>query len=165
LQPNQRLGPPLSEGESYKVIVDKGWPARDGALLQRESSKVFMAQRRDARSPDPSRWKVTVPGAGTSGPLKIAFGEALDFVLLSESIDILDPTEKVVEGSVVVAYEETAIAFTPSSEWQRGRYKVRVEWRLEDLSGNNLNRLFDTDISVDVNRREQEFYTREFVIP
>ena len=31
--------------------------------------------------------------------------------------------------------------------WKAGRYRLKIESRLEDLAGNNLNRPFDRDIT------------------
>jgi hypothetical protein len=43
--------------------------------------------------------------------------------------------------------EEKQLNFIPNKPWSPGQYNLQVEARLEDLAGNNLNRLFDRDVT------------------
>ena len=55
--------------------------------------------------------------------------------------------------------------FYPAEPWNTGNYMIEVEGRLEDLAGNNLNRLFEKDLHKP-NPRTQEklLHTRTFSI-
>ena len=61
-------------------------------------------------------------------------------------------------------YEDKSIEFTPGNEWQGGEYTLRIENRLEDLAGNNLNRVFDRDINLVKSDSSKEVFTRAFQI-
>ena len=45
----------------------------------------------------------------------------------------------------------------------KGKYTIRVESHLEDLAGNNLNRLFDMEYGHE-SSRDKPFYDKSFVI-
>ncbi len=44
--------------------------------------------------------------------------------------------------------KERAFLFYASESWKAGEYNLRIEGRLEDLAGNNLNRPFDKDLKT-----------------
>jgi hypothetical protein len=69
----------------------------------------------------------------------------MDYLVARNAIHILDKNKKEVEGTYKVIYGEDQIAFTPDSAWVKGEYYLQAEGRLEDLAGNNLDRLFDND--------------------
>jgi len=51
------------------------------------------------------------------------------------------------------------------NNWNKGNYKLLIEAKLEDLAGNNLNRLFDTDITQATNITKVTFrYHMNFII-
>ena len=60
--------------------------------------------------------------------------------------------------------EETVLEFRPESPWAKGSYIIESEERLEDLAGNNLNRLFDRDITKETDHSTQKIFTRKFEI-
>jgi hypothetical protein len=165
LQPNKNMGAPLQEGESCQLLIEKDWPAKNGATLLESFTKKFTVTSRDSLSPDPGLWKIEVPQAATQVPLKIEFREPLDYVLLEEAIDVMDDQGKRVDGEFKITDEETVLHFIPAGEWQVGSYAVQCESRLEDLAGNNLNRLFDRDIAGQRADAEKEFFKIEFRIP
>jgi len=44
-------------------------------------------------------------------------------------------------------HNETQLVFTPALPWKSGHYSITVMSILEDLAGNNLNHLFDVDLT------------------
>ncbi|MEX2235860.1 MAG: hypothetical protein WD824_27130 [Cyclobacteriaceae bacterium] len=164
LQPNKSLGAPLLANQTYKLVIDKRWPSKSGALLKRSSDKTFFAGARDNLSPDLALCNISIPRPGTKDPLRIDLPETLDCVLLKEAIDVIDSHAKSVEGKVNITDEETVLLFIPAAEWQRGSYFLRSESRLEDLAGNNLNRLFDRDMTVQQAEIQKDFHKLEFTI-
>ncbi|RYF48187.1 MAG: hypothetical protein EOO39_47320, partial [Cytophagaceae bacterium] len=95
----------------------------------------------------PARWSIRSPKVGTNQPLSIAFGEPLDYYLLTEAVHVFRDDGIVVSGTWQIGHNERQSQFTPSSGWVAGRYRLRIENRLEDLAGNNLSRPFDRDIT------------------
>jgi len=164
LQPNQRLGEPIENGATYRLVIGADWTDTRGLSLQQDYHKDFFVISRDSLSPDPERWTIRVPEAGTKKPVIIYFHEALDGVLLREAIRIADGQGKYLPGTVELRDEETIYLFTPEGSWSKGTYLMESEARLEDLAGNNLNRPFDRDLKDNTVRVSKEIYTRKFQI-
>ena len=60
---------------------------------------------------------------------------------------ILDGQDNEVAGKLKVERQETQWSFTPAKLWTRGKYRLKVHWELEDLAGNNLERLFEVNLN------------------
>lgn len=147
LQPNKRLGTPLQTGVPYQVVVSANWPDAQGATLSQNGTKSFVTVGRDSLSPDPTQWSVSQPKPGSVEPLEVTFGEPLDYSLLTEALHIMDNEGRAVAGKWQPAGEEKGSLFKPEIPWKAGPYRLKIESRLEDLAGNNLNRPFDRDIT------------------
>jgi hypothetical protein len=147
LQPNKRLGAPLQVGSRYQLVVSPDWPDGLGATLGQAGRKSFRVIGRDSLSPDPARWSIRPPKPGTTQPLEVAFGEPLDYYLLTETLHVSRDDGPDLPGTWQIGQNEVQSQFRPNTNWTAGRYRLRVENRLEDLAGNNLNRPFDRDIT------------------
>ncbi len=147
LIPNKRLGAPLHVGSHYQLIVSAGWPDQQGASLAKATTKSFLTSQRDSLSPVPARWMIHAPTLGSLQPLDVAFGEPLDYSLLTETLHVITESGQPVSGKWHPADEEKRSSFKPDKPWKAGRYRLQVDSRLEDLAGNNLNRPFDRDIT------------------
>ena len=64
-----------------------------------------------------------------------------------EVISIMDDKENVVAGTLRVTGKEQGLEFHPAQKWRAGLYQLRTASHLEDLAGNNLERLFEKDSS------------------
>ena len=162
LQPNQRLGVPLEPSTSYVLIVNSGWPDTRGALIKENFRKEFFVGARDSIRPDLKIWTLKPPRGDTSDPLIIMLNESLDGVLLNETLQVLYSDGSLLKVKIEVGREERLVEITPESPWRKGSYILQSEGRLEDLAGNNLNRLFDRDITTDKDEMAREFFTRSF---
>lgn len=147
LQPNKLLGTPLTEGKRYTLLVSDQWPDEQGATLKQTYTKNFVVTARDITSPKIKNWTINTPSKGTLQPLEVNIKEALDHILLQNTIRIIDSGGKIINGSIQVEDKKKSILFIPATPWLVGSYKLMIESRLEDLAGNNLNRLFDRDIT------------------
>ena len=164
LQPNLNSGAPLLEGESYELVIIKGWQDAFGAKTATDYRKKFRVGRRDSVSPNINLWKLELPKSATKEPLIIKLNEPLDFVLLGETIFVHDEKGTAIPGEIETFNKENALRFLPSSPWKPGTYSIVCEFRLEDLAGNNLARLFDRDLNKDKASSER-FFKLEFKIP
>ena len=162
LQPNKKLGAPLEQNNNYQIIINRDWQDGQGVLLKSAYKKNFIVVQRDGISPDPSNWTINKPTAGRRQSLKIALHESLDYILLKNVIRITDNQGSIINGIIETTNEETILVFIPSAEWKPGDYTVEIESRLEDLAGNNLNRLFDKDLSKSNMTEQKEIFTRKF---
>lgn len=163
LLPNQRLGNPLKSGTHYTVLVEKDWKDGRGLPLRSAFSKRFFVQQRDDTSPQPAQWQLRLPPANTSDPLQVAFGEPLDPFLVPETVQVIDEHGTAVKGNSILLNKEQTMAFYPTTPWQPGLYRLRVLTYLEDLAGNNLNKVFDRDITLQ-QKKDDAWIERAFVI-
>lgn len=165
LSPNEQLGLPLQEGNDYRLEINTDIKDVYGRAIVEPFTKPFTVIASDRKTPSPNDWRIETPQSGTSAPMQIRFPESMDHALLSRSIIILDQKDNKVDGEVTLKRDETIWKFTPSSAWKRGKYQLQISTRLEDLAGNNLNRLFDTDLTKQASpTTEKKFITLAFEI-
>ena len=98
----------------------------------------------DHAGPDPQRWLIHAPKAGTRDALKITFDEPLDPAMLLSALKV----KPEVAGVVTVAPDARSWSFTPVAEWSQGKYLMEIDPLLEDLAGNNLLGPFEVDREV-----------------
>jgi hypothetical protein len=160
---NRELGNPLKKAESYQLVVSQKWKDTHGLTLSKNYTKQFVAGGRDEQTPDLANWQLQVPKARTATLLVVNIPESLDHYLLQESVNVTDVSGKTIEGTIRINNQDRQWRFTPASSWKAQPYKLRVKGKLEDLTGNNLNRVFDRDITKD-KQRKQEYYERGFEV-
>jgi hypothetical protein len=149
LRANLESGPPLVEGRRYTLVVDAGWRDADGRPIAASASKVFETTAPDRAVPVVDQWTIETPAAGTETPLVLRFPEVLDRALLSSAIVVADAEGETVRGDIDVLPGEETWTFTPARAWRQGTYNLRVSSELEDVAGNNLQRVFDAEIQGD----------------
>jgi hypothetical protein len=152
LRANLESGAPLVDGRRYRLEIDAAWRDGHGRPLRRAATKRFTAVAADRTAPDLGRWVVLAPAssassAGAPEPLVLQFPESLDRALLASALTVEDDTGGKVRGAVEVGEAERTWRFTPHGAWATGRHRVCVEAELEDVAGNSLRRLFDTDLT------------------
>ena len=159
LGPNQLKGTPLIDGKNYTLTISKNWRDVYGRKLLDTFEKKFHVIISDRTQPNPDSWTFTKPTIGTREPLIIHFQEPMDYAVAISSIDLLRHDYTVVSGRTELKTGEKDLYFYPQKPWQSDRYKIRFEGRLEDLAGNNLNRLFDRDLeTVSKESEKQEYF-------
>jgi hypothetical protein len=146
LRPNLEMKPALENKHQYSLVIEKGWKDIDGNLSQTTFEKSFKCGPADRTSPDLSLYNVRSPQFENS-PLVIELNEPVDYVLSSEALRVKDSKGNMVEGIIVSRRNETVLEFVPKNPWSDTHYTIQFNPLLEDLVGNNLNRLFDEDLS------------------
>ena len=146
LKPREEMGPILVEGKTYELVVDGDWPNSNGRKLGQDFIKRFQVTAADHLQPDPSKWKVTAPAAGTTEPLVVEFLDSIDHSMLSRSIRVLDSAGKEITGEIEIGGRETRWNFKPDLPWSSGVQKLNVNATLEDNAGNSIGRPFDVDL-------------------
>jgi hypothetical protein len=76
----------------------------------------------------------------------LSFGEPMDAALVERLIVVRDDSGTAVAGRSFVESGEDRWRFVPAAPWSGRNYAVDVGTDLEDIAGNNLRRLFDTDL-------------------
>ncbi|WP_336517819.1 Ig-like domain-containing protein [Pollutibacter soli] len=164
LQPNLRMGPPMLPGDRYELYIDSAWESKQGLPLKSVYTKTFFTSKRDSVSPDVRDWKINIPKAGTVNELIIEFPESMDHVVLEKALRFKDGNRSYIHGKLLVDEKGNAARFIPELSWQKGKYIIEIEGGLEDLAGNNLNRLFDEDLGKKIPKEDKEFFELEFVV-
>ncbi len=147
LVPNRESGNPLIKGKSYRLIVPPSWNDAQGLPLIEGYEKAFYVDERDDELPVPQNWKLIIPKVNSMDPLLIDFHEPLDYSLLQESFVIINSDSTKMEGEFELMTNEKLLKFSPLNNWKTGEYNILIKTKLEDLSGNNLNRPFDRDMT------------------
>lgn len=146
LIPNKEQGLPIKQGHRYSIEIDQGWRSAKGIALKTSHRKEFYVDERDVRKPDPKAWEILTPASDSKQELTLHFGESLDGILAKESVTVYNNTGNLIEGDFKLLSNENGINIIPLNNWKKGNYDLLVDSKLEDLSGNNLNRLFDRDL-------------------
>jgi hypothetical protein len=164
LQPNLEMGPPLQEGARYRLSILQDWPGAEGISLRTAFHKNFITTKRDEQSPEIDSWIIHSPASGSTDKLEIDFTESLDYVLIGKAIFIVDAQGREVKGTIGEKENETGFFFTPAIPWKTGTYTIECESRMEDLAGNNMNRLFDKDLTKKEGHEQKEIFKKDFQI-
>jgi len=153
LKPRELLGPVLEAGKSYSLVIDREWADAQGNLLKSGFRRSFRAGEPDESMPDPKKWHLQLPPAGTRTPLQTRFPEPLDRALLERLISVQDSARRTVPGRVSIVESETIWRFTPESPWQPGTYWLVIGTDLEDVAGNSVGSPFEVDLTAPITKR------------
>jgi hypothetical protein len=146
IQSNMELGPPLVAGREYSIVIDSTWRDASNRPLASNFEQRLRVVGFDSTSPDPSRWSLSTPHAGSREELRVDFGESLDHALASRVITVVDSSGSRLTGRIWLGTDDRVWHFTPQTPWREGA-ALRIAPELEDLGGNNLIRVFDLDRS------------------
>ena len=151
---NQKLGAPLEVGKNYTLHIAKNWKDAKGYSLAEGYTKNIEVVAADRTVPVPKTWTVIAPKANTKEVVVINFGEVLDHALAIKSLTVYTKKGKIVKGQITLKEQETQWIFTPLHNWQTNPYRIQIKANLEDVAGNPLNRLFDTDLEKQPSKKQ-----------
>ncbi len=165
LMSREAHGPVLEAGKSYILEVDGDWKDVHGQPMADGYSKTLLVLSDDRIKPETENWALTTPAPGTREPLRVNFGETMDFATTGHAFSVITVSGEAVAGSVLVTDNESYLLFTPKLPWMPDTYQLLVSSSIEDLAGNNLNRVFDRDLTQDTETpSDQQYYTIGFAI-
>ena len=153
VKPLEDIGPVFEAGKRYTLVV--GARCRDalGRPLQAGFRKEIRVAAADRTPPDPTRWKIRAPAAGTREPLVVDFDEPMDHALALRLITVTAKAGGSVAGEPTLAEHERRWNFVPAQPWTRGRHALAIATTIEDLAGNNIGKTFDVDLFEGPQRR------------
>ncbi|MEM6387872.1 MAG: hypothetical protein AAF718_16725 [Pseudomonadota bacterium] len=143
---NLSLGPALTIGIQYSLVVKPGWPTATGKQQLDEYRSAFTVTDSLRSLPTVDSWQLEVPRAGTLDPLVIQFDRPFDREQLEYAIGIESASGELVRGSVEIGNAERLWMFTPIDPWGDVALSIVVDTRLEDVAGNNFQGLLDHDV-------------------
>jgi len=162
---NQKLGAPLEEGNHYLLHISKEWKDINGFPLSENYTKKIEVIQADRSAPRPINWRIITPKANTREPIVLHFGESLDHALVSKSLTIHTQDGQQITGEIKLRNFEQEWRFFPATKWTADSYYFKIKGELEDLAGNNLNRLFDTNLELtQTPPTSKPYYYRYFTI-
>jgi hypothetical protein len=166
LQPNQMHGTPLQPGKRYSLVVEGAFSNQKGGQLGQQFSRPFSTSDDDRVKPSLERWTLVAPSAGGRDALGVAFGEPMDFGSLDGkfSVKTASGDGQIVDGVFEITAGETGLTFQPTKPWLAGVYQLIIDPTIEDLAGNNLQRLFDEDTTVENPELAKRDWQLEFII-
>jgi hypothetical protein len=159
LVPNVEAGPPLTEGISITITVDRSFRDAAGRPLRAPAERRYLVGPAVRALVNPSAWRLVVPAAQSADALVAAFDSPLDVALLTRCLTVLDGAMDPIHGEAIIDEGDCSWRFRPLSRWPRGSYTLRVDGRLEDAAGNSVRRVFDRDLRL----REHEPLDADFV--
>ena len=130
LRAHDEAGRPLRFGEHVTLLLD-------GRAL-----KTWLIGPACTEAPDPQRWSVQPPRAGTRDAVVVA----LDVPIDAQAVDylvIVSPRGERVKGRATLAVGEQGWSLTPETTWAEGPYRILIHPRLEDPQGNALRHRFE----------------------
>ncbi|MDY8135872.1 hypothetical protein [Aquimarina sp. 2201CG5-10] len=165
LNPNKKLGGVFEIGGSYNLIISKKLKDQIGISMSKDYVHSFQVTEPDRTKPDINSWQVICPKAITSSNLIINCKETLDYGSSLSNLTIIRNGNEI-EGSWQLTNKETSLVFTPDQPWKKGDYQILFYPQLEDLAGNNLERLFDQEIHKTAHNKTNpvSYYNTDFSI-
>jgi hypothetical protein len=145
LTSNEAMGPPITEGKRYTLVIDRDWSDARGVRMTEGFRKNFRGGPSIRKTPDPKEWKVTAPKPGTTEALAVNFPVPMNYPLLQRMIQVTDSRGNVA-GTIGIDKAETEWRFTPKEPWKSGDYKLIIDKGLEDVAGNSIEQPFDIDV-------------------
>ena len=153
VKPLEEVGPALEEGKTFILVIDSAWHDATGSPLVAKFEKSFRVGPQDRTPPDPARWKIQAPPAGTSDSLVVEFNESLDHALAQRMIRVVNAEGHLIEGRTTLEDQERRWKFEPAADWKAGPKNLVVQTTIEDLAGNNIGKPFEVDLFENVQRR------------
>jgi hypothetical protein len=152
VKPLEEIGPSLEAGQRYTLVIDRDWRDAAGQPLAETFRKEFAVVAPDRTPPDPKRWTIRAPAAGSREPLVVEFDEPMDAALAQRLIHVLAEGRPLTLAARL-ANAERELQLVPVKPWPRGELQLRIVTIIEDLAGNNVGKPFEVDSFAGVERR------------
>src|SRR5258708_1609247 len=123
---NEAKGLPLRPGGRYRLVISSNANDAEGSPLAESFSKEYRVDPMDRSTPDPRKWKLTVPRAGTREWLVVGADRSLDQPLFERLVRVEDATGSPLEGEAMVEYGGAEWRFAPAKAVRPGGIRLRV---------------------------------------
>ena len=164
LGPNEKLGPVMEAGNKYSIQISQELRDAQGIKLQEDYLKHFTTADRDTIKPNYNIWEVVAPQKNGYGLLTVHFNEPMDHGSILSLLSIQNANGEAIPGDWQEGKTAHSVIYHPEKPWEVGKYNIVVSSRVEDLAGNNLNRLFDQDLKTKKTVPEKENHFIPFFI-
>lgn len=149
--PHMTMGPVFKTGNHYKLEISDSWPDANRNPLEAPYQKSIYAIPEARIKVQPQFWKLNILSPGSNDALTINFGKIMDSALALRLISVLDQNDQKMEGTFTLGVNQSSLSFKPIYYWITGVYTIRVDAKIEDISGNSTLWVFDTEGEVEKN--------------
>ncbi|MBK8039269.1 MAG: hypothetical protein IPK22_19360 [Verrucomicrobiaceae bacterium] len=139
-------GPVLIAGEHYRLVASGQWRSTSGVPISKEGVFDLEPIVADHEQPDPARWQIHPPKAGTTEPLVVITNELFEPQIFARALQVKQ-TPGDAEAKVI-DLQHIEWRFTPEAPWKPGKHEITIDPELEDLAGNTTQRPFEVDLSA-----------------
>ncbi|MEO7799942.1 MAG: hypothetical protein ABIY47_19690 [Opitutaceae bacterium] len=156
VKPLEDDGAVFEAGKNYSLAIDAGCRDAAGRPLLSGFEKKIQVIAADRIPPDPARWKISSPLAGTREALVVDFDEPMDHALALRLIAAVRKEggkNTGIAGDAALSRQEQRWSFVPTHAWPGGAYQLIVQTNIEDLAGNNIGKAFDVDVRGEEQRQ------------
>ena len=153
---NNKMGSAFDEGEIYTLTVDSLLLDFNNQKLEKYFTKRFLAVKGDRLPPDARLWELDLPKSNTKQAVSIHFKDKIDHISAQTLIKIVKD-KKVIKGKIVLQNQEQVGLFIPDNKWEKGGYQIIVNKKLEDISANAINQIFDHKPSNNKQNDDDDF--------
>ena len=115
---------------------------RVALLLDGEPLTTWRVGPARKSAPDPRRWSINAPRAGTRDAVVLTLDAPID-ALAAGSLAVISPRGEKMRGRAVLALGEQSWSLAPETNWEEGPYRILIHPRLEDPQGNALRSGFE----------------------
>src|SRR6202042_978745 len=88
LTSNQKMGPPITLGKRYTLVVDQSWLDARGVPMMEGYRKSFRGGPAERTPPDPKQWRIMAPKAGSADALIVDFPTPMNYPLLMRMLKV-----------------------------------------------------------------------------
>jgi|GEM_PF-943089 len=146
LKPREEDGAIFEAGCRYTIEVRRGWPDSRGVACDEGFTKTIEVTAADDVPVSPRKWKIAAPKAKTNDPLVVAFEQPVDTGIALRLIGVLESGECPLDGKSEISADGLVWKFTQNVAWSPGLHFIEVDPGLEDPSGNQVGRPFESDV-------------------
>jgi hypothetical protein len=145
--PNRQYGRALVAGRRYVLEISASWPDARMRPLAADFRREFQAGPAIESPLRMEDWQFSDVVAGGTAPLAVTFPWPIDRGLAARAFAIAGPDGRAVEGQAELEAGDCRWVFVPTSPWTAGSHQFLTQPALEDVSGNQVNRAFETSMS------------------
>lgn len=139
--PHLALGPPLTAGRRYRLLVSGSMTDAAGRPIGEAQEHRFAAGPAERLAIDPGAWAVRAPAPGTREPLTVIFDRVMDRALAVRAFAPVVASGRPIPGVAQVG--DRRWTFRPEAPWPSEPFALRIDAVLEDAAGNRLCGPFD----------------------
>lgn len=147
---SESLGGVLAPGRRYRLRLKRGLGDGLGRAMRADFVHSFRTGAPDRTKPSISAaYGRTPPRPGSRTPLEIETHDRIDLASARSAVEVTGSGGEPVDGEVDLIEGGSRIRFRPARKWAHGPYLLHISSKLEDLSGNSLERTFETTRKAD----------------